>query len=118
MLRHREEIAAFELDCTALNNGIRGQEAQHGAPEHRLAGAGFANQSPHLAGLNLQAGAAQHIGCLAARSDRDMQIPDGEHSGHRRCTGSSAARRPSPRRLKPITLRITQPIGNAMIHGA
>jgi len=75
------------------------------------------DQSPHLARANLQAGATQHIGCVAAPADRDMQIMDGKNGGHLRCTGSSAARRPSPRRLKPMTLRMTLRIGSAMIQG-
>ena len=116
-LRHRQQIASLELNRTARDHGVRRQQAEHGAPEHRFAGAGFANQSPHLAGPNLQAGATQHICGAAALADRDMQIVDGKDGGHRRCTGSSAARRPSPRRLKPITLRMTLTIGSAMIQG-
>ena len=118
-LRHRQRDRVPRTEwCRAAMHGVRRQQAEHGAPEHRLAGTGFADQSPHLAGLDFQADAAQHIGRTAAPADRDMQIVDGEHGGHRRCTGSSAARRPSPSRLNPITLRMMQPIGSAMIQGA
>jgi len=67
-----------------------------------------------FARLNVEARAAQHIGI----ADRDLQTINGERGGHERCTGSSASRRPSPSRLRPITLAMMQPIGNAMIHGA
>src|ERR1700722_4740782 len=117
-LRHRQEIASFELDRTASNDGVRRQQTKHGAPEHRLAGAGFADQTPHLTGPDFETGAAQYIGRTTTRSDRDVQIVDGEDGGHRRCTGSSAARRPSPSKLNPTPLRMTQPMGNAMTQGA
>ena len=117
-LRHREQIASLEPNGASGDDGVGRQQAEHGAPEHRLAGAGFADQSPHLAGPDFQAGAAQHIGRMAAAADRDMQVVDGEHGRHRRCTGSSTVRRPSPSRLNPITLRMMQPIGSAMIQGA
>jgi hypothetical protein len=60
------------LNGAGPDHGVGRQQTEHGAPEHRLAGAGFADQSPHLTGLNFQAGAAQHIRRAAATADRDM----------------------------------------------
>ena len=52
-----------------------------------------------------------------AAADGDVEVVDLESGGHRRCTGSKVARRPSPRRLKPSTVTMMQPIGRASSHG-
>ena len=113
-LSHGQEIAALEGDAARGDGRVRRQQSEHGAAEHGLAGAGFTDQSADLTGLHLEADAAQHIG----GADRDLQPFHSERRRHERCTGSSARRRPSPNRLRPITLVMMQTIGSAMIHGA
>ncbi len=117
-LRHGNEIASLELNGPGSDNRVRWQQAEDGTSQHRFAGAGFPDQSADFAALQVQANATQHVGRACARTNRDLQALDGKRCCHRRCTGSSTKRRPSPSRLNPITLDMMQPIGSAMIHGA
>ena len=70
-----------------------------------------------LAGLHLEADATQHVRRRSTPADRYMQVLHPENRGHWRCTGSSAALNPSPRRLNPTTLTMTHAIASAMIQG-
>ena len=115
--RHAQEIAPLELDRSALDVGVGRKQSENGPPQHRFARTGLADQAPHLAGLDLQADAAQHVRRRRTLADRDMQVLHRENCGHWRCTGSSAALNPSPKRLNPTTLTMTHPMASAMIHG-
>ena len=111
---HRKQIAAFKSDMAGCDGRVRRQQPEHRAAQHGFSGTGFADQPAYFARFDLEADPAQHVGV----ADGDLQTFNGERGGHERCTGSSASRRPSPSRLRPITLAMMQPIGSAMIHGA
>ena len=115
-LGHGDEVAAVEQDRAAGDAGAAGQEVEDGAGDHRFSGAGFADEAAHFAGRYGEIDAAKERQRGAA-ADGDVEVVDLESGGHRRCTGSKVARRPSPRRLKPSTVRMMQPIGRASSHG-
>src|SRR5262249_30490111 len=114
---HRQKIAPLELNGAAGDHCFGGQKTKHGARDHRLACTGFPDQAPYLPGFDLEAHSAQNVGHAGRAFDPHMQTVDLEHGGHRRCTGSSVVRKPSPSKLKPITAKMTLRIEKNMIHG-
>ena len=118
--RHRDEIVAAERQAASGHGKARRQHLRNGAADHRLAGAGLADQSEHLSGLEREIQIVQHRRHFAVERGRDGEIACDEEA-HARCVSvsrtSSVRRRPSPSTLKPNTVTKIIRIGNTRFHG-
>src|ERR1700737_1751395 len=104
----------------------RRQQPQHGAGNHRLAGAGFTDQTGDLAWVQPQVQLFDRVRPVGAARQRDTQPLDRQHGWHQgkgvvhrsRSLGFNASFRPSPTKLIASTVaRIARP-GNVQIHQA
>ena len=106
-------------------------DAQDDLADHRLAGAGFADQPVDLAGDDVERDVAQDRRLPPPAGDRQMQVADREDRAvrrpgggghlriaHLRMTGSSASFSPSPSALSARTRAMTQTIGRIISQGA
>ena len=83
---------------------VRGRMPRIAFADRRLAGAAFADQTARFAACDLERDIAQDRRAVAF-GDR-AQVREGENRlAHRRITGSSERRRPSPSRLNASTVR-------------
>src|SRR5712691_10720395 len=79
-----------------------------GATDHGFAGPGFADETQDLRGLELKRKLADHRHILSSDRRADTELTDAQKIGH--CSPalsrrtSSVRRRPSPSRLKPVTV--------------
>ena len=104
-----ENVDAVEADAAGSARRIR-QQAHHGQRRHRLAGAGFADQAHHLARPDREIDAAEDRR-LADRHRKPFDLQQAHRA--RLSFGSSVSERPSPRRLRPSTVRMMAKPGNS-----
>ena len=121
-LVRRQQVLAVEQDPAAGGRGL-GQQAHDGQRGHRFSAAGLADQTQTLAGLQDEGNPVQNARRTARRGDGDGQVLNREQGGHgayraRRRRGSSRSRKPSPRRLRPSTVRAMARPGKTASRGA
>src|SRR6188768_2881240 len=88
---------------------------------HALAAAGFTDQTHDLTGANVEAHAVDRAHRAIARAEGDRQIANTKQLFHRVCAhglplGSSASRRPSPRKFKLTSVVPRNALGQSKIH--
>ncbi len=115
--RRAQKIAPGEGDVAGGDADRARQDAQHRLGDGRLAGAAFADEAAHLARGEAQRHVAQDRRAAFAVGDGGKP-GDGEKGAHRRITGSSARRSPSPSWLKASTVRTRAASGAASTHHA
>ncbi len=102
-LVHCIERLAVQQDVAATAADGMGREPHHGAAEHGLARARFADDADNLASGQLQGCIAHHQFAGAGREAQILDLQQGRGWGHTRLRmrGSSRSRRASPSRLMP-----------------
>src|SRR6185312_7181906 len=109
------DVALVERDLAIGDARVVRLDAQHNPPQHGLARARLTDQTDYFPRRDADRDATQD----RAIADLEMQIGDVEQwngpvDHHRRSTGSSASRRPSPSAFMPSTAAITHSIGKAI----
>jgi hypothetical protein len=115
------EILALEHHAACLDGSDRRQQAQHRAPDHRLAAPRLAHERHHAAGLDGERDLVDHAPRRCIRlADGDRQALDGERRLVHRCfiRGSNLSRRASPKRLMPRSVTEMLMPGTSASHGA
>src|ERR1700737_1981254 len=120
------EVGAAKAQRARGNAHTRRQQSQHGACNHRLAGAGCTDQASNLTRTQRQVELIYRVRAVGAARQRDAQSLDRQYGWHQekcvvhrsRSLGFNASFRPSPIRLIASTVaRIARP-GNVHIHQA
>ena len=95
---------------------VRGRMPRIALRDRRLAGAALADEAARFAARATSSETSRRIGARS-RSETALEADNGENRlAHRRITGSSARRRPSPSRLKASTVRNSAISGAASTH--
>ena len=115
--RHADEIVAVEMQGAAGDLEAGRQELGDGAADHGFAGAGFADEAEHLAGLQREIEPADD-GQVLAGGDGEAAGDQQRHSRPSTMRTSRVRRRPSPRRLKAATVRKMARTGARRFQGA
>ena len=129
-----DEVDAAEEDLAAGDPAGRlRQETQQGQRGHALAAARLADDTERLVRRHIEAHAVDGMDEAGRGGELDPQVTDGEEGvagrrgrrdeirddlGHRLSRGSSASRRPSPRRLNPSTARMMAMPGKSAVKAA
>ncbi len=84
--RHRHDVISREAD-PAADARVRRQQAQQSAHRHGLAGAGFAKQAQHLAGVEVKRHVVDDLNVDVAVDETNREIGDLHQAlrRHRRC---------------------------------
>src|SRR5690606_1728518 len=118
--RYLEQILAVEQDGSPLDPSGLLDQAQHRVAGHRLAAAGFAHDSERLPPIELEAHSVDGAYDAAAHVEGRAEIADFEEC-HRRQSlalfGSSASRRPSPRKFRENRVSAKKNAGKISSHG-
>ena len=106
---------AVRVQGGAATYGGAREQAHQGQGGDALAGGGFTDDGQRLARLQLEGDAFDRGG----GAEGDGQVLDVQQRGHRWVPrGSMASRKPSPRKLKPVTARVMAAPGKMASQGA
>src|SRR5919199_4386464 len=106
----------------ARGRAVRGQEPHHGHGGLALAGARFADERHRLALADIEVDAAHGFDDALPGAESDLQaaeFEDGHQSGPGHCAlGSSASRKPSPRKFRQKSVAVRNSDGKISSQGA
>src|SRR5262249_33553961 len=113
--RHRHEIGAVKATGAARDRKAGRQQLGDGAANHGFAGARFADQPENARGGQIEGDVADYRYSLTADGGAHAEMAHLKELGHRslalRNRTSRVRRRPSPSRLKPVTVTKIAAIG-------
>ena len=115
-----QQVLALEPDLAGIDRRRARQDAHDRADQRGLPAARFAHHTQDAAALQGESDIVEDLGLALVGADRHLEAAHAEDRDHRdrRIRGSTMSRRPSPRRLKPITvIRIARP-GKVAYHQA
>jgi hypothetical protein len=119
--RHLRKALALKQERASSDLKTGRKQLGYGAPDHRLPGTGFANQTENLSGREVEGQPADCRYDLTVDSRADFEVfgLQGEHSQRPFSASrtSSVRRSPSPRRLNDVTVRKIASAGSSKFHG-
>ena len=111
------EVLPFEPDGSAGDSSCSREEPQNGQAGHRLSGSGLAHDAEGLPGGEIKTNAFDGGHHAVTGSKFHPQVANGElwfrHSSTLLARGSSASRRPSPRKFKQKSISASGTAGAA-----
>src|SRR5262249_37606444 len=116
-----DQVLLLEAQRAASDCEPRWQQLRDGAADHRFAGARLADQPENLSGCEIEGEIVDRRSHGIAQTRRDCEIACLQHVAHRPAPSetrtSSVRRRPSPSRLKPVTVTKIAIMGSSKFHG-
>ena len=114
--RQMVDPRAQEMDLAARDAAGRIDQADHGKPGDRFAGAGFAHHPKHFALGDVEGDAVDRAQGVAAGDELHPQVTHGKDGGGHLSFGLSASRSQSPSRLMETIRPASAKPGKATIH--